>query len=633
MRMIGKSNKILCIFACLLGIVAPAVVSAERSNWEWNDVPRVVVLGDVHGSYTKMVRLLVGTGTVDDRLAWTGGNQHLIFCGDLTDRGTDDRAVMDLARRLQEEAAEAGGKVHVVLGNHDVMNLTRDRRYWDADLLDEFTDDESEEERKVGLRQFRLVQKTQGAHEAFDEKFPPGYFARARAFEPDGEYGSWLLQQPTVIKVNGVLFVHGGLTRRVAKLGLDEINRQVTTGIQQFLAAADELGNAVAFPADLREIVFTAEEAGNKAGRAVLKARESLAFDSTGPLWYRGTSIENERLEVDRVDQVLGMLEARAEVMAHTVTRSGQISSRFNGRVYRADVGMSYGQAPLAAVLEAGEFKVYDPATKTLTEPYVEAPQGEGWPAGEEDLPDQEIEKFLQKAKIESISTIELDDVSGQFLSLELKDMKLRAYFGTTHETAEQAAAAGRKARRRYQHHIAAYKLDRRLDLDMVPVNVLRKIKGVEGMVQIFMQNAIDLAQLQEYDDFSVLVGMDTQIAKARAFNAVIGLRSEDRLRQGKMVLPASKRVMLADNGIAFTDEPTVEPFLPEGCGPVGPAFLHELGKLELATIKKDLEKLLSGVQIEAIMKRRDALLAKCAEENPDWSVQKVLDLQPPPPE
>ena len=62
----------------------------------------------------------------------------------------------------------------------------------------------------------------------FDEEFPPGYFGRLRAFAPDGDYGAWLLTLPAVIKVNGYLFVHGGITERVAALGLDEINRQVS---------------------------------------------------------------------------------------------------------------------------------------------------------------------------------------------------------------------------------------------------------------------------------------------------------------------------------------------------------------------------------------------------------------------
>jgi hypothetical protein len=30
-----------------------------------------------------------------------------------------------------------------------------------------------------------------------------------KAFGTKGEYGSWLLEQPTVVKVNGILFVHG----------------------------------------------------------------------------------------------------------------------------------------------------------------------------------------------------------------------------------------------------------------------------------------------------------------------------------------------------------------------------------------------------------------------------------------
>ena len=88
-------------------VAATAPVGAEASQWEWEGVSRVIALGDVHGSYDKMVTLLKGTKLVDDELVWTGGNQHLVFCGDLTDRGENDRAVLDLARQLQRQAAEA----------------------------------------------------------------------------------------------------------------------------------------------------------------------------------------------------------------------------------------------------------------------------------------------------------------------------------------------------------------------------------------------------------------------------------------------------------------------------------------------------------------------------------------------
>jgi len=44
--------------------------------------------------------------------------------------------------------------------------------------------------------------------------------------------------------------------------------------------------------------------------------------------------------------------------------------------------------------------------------------------------------------------------------------------------------------------------------------------------------------------------------------------------------------------------------------------------------MKKDLRKLLSDAQIEAVSRRRDDLLQLCANENPDWSVQKILGMQ-----
>ena len=323
---------------------------------------------------------------------------------------------------------------------------------------------------------------------------------------------------------------------------------------------------------------------------------------------------------------VLEQLDARALMMGHTVTRSGRISSRFNGTIYRADVGMGYGRPPLAAVIEGGELRVYDPAQDATTAAYVEPPQGEGWPAGEEDLAPHVLESYLAKAEIKSTARVEFEDISAQLLDLERREMRLRAVFGAAQETAEQANAAGRKAPRRYQHQVAAYRLNRQLGMDMVPVTVLRKVDGTQGTVQVWLQRALDLQQLEEYDDFSLLSGLEEQFARARAFTALIGLDLTDRVKQGKMVLPTvPPRIMLADNGRAFSDQPTVAPYLPEGCGPVGPAFLQDLERLDSATLRKDLGKLLSGSQIRAILERRDDLQRACAAVDPEWSMEKVL--------
>jgi hypothetical protein len=618
-------------------VSAPSTAAA--SQWEWEGVPRVVVLGDVHGSFDKMVTLLRGTEMVDERLTWKGDNQHLVFCGDLTDRGSNDKAVMDVVRRLQGEAEAAGGKVHLVLGNHEVMNLTRDRRYWNVDLLAAFAKDETQAERSKALGQYKASIVSQTTHDmrAFEEKFPPGYFARARAFEPDGKYGSWLLEQPTVIKVNGVVFVHGGLTPQVAKLGLDAINQQVPANIRKFLDSADSLGDAVPWPRDFGLIMAVAHQAvvggGGRvdvgAAKVVLEAHEGLAFAAAGPVWYRGTSTDDERLERLRVDEVLKLMDARAEMVGHTVTRTGRINSRFGGKVYRADVGMSYGRPPMAVVLEGGNVLAFDPEASVLTAAIPEPPEGEGWPAGEEDLSDHRLERFLETAEIKSESTLDTSLVEGLavlVLDLEQKDMKLRALWGDAQETAKQAAAKGRQARRRYQNQVAAYRLDRMLGLHMVPVTVLRKVDGRRGAAQVWVRGGRDRTQISDTEIAGVDEALKPLLARARVFNALIGL--EERLDFGKVVLPTvPPRVVVVDNGVSFRVDSEIETLRKEGCGPVGAAFLQALGTLEAKAMKKELGDLLSKAQLSAILQRRDEILRLCEKPDADWwaKVQRNL--------
>ena len=66
---------------------------------------------------------------VDDESNWIGGTCHLVQLGDILDRGDSERSCIDLLFKLRKQAEEAGGKVHVLLGNHEVMNVALDFRY------------------------------------------------------------------------------------------------------------------------------------------------------------------------------------------------------------------------------------------------------------------------------------------------------------------------------------------------------------------------------------------------------------------------------------------------------------------------------------------------------------------------
>lgn len=78
----------------------------------------VDVVGDVHGELHALLALLACLGYDDDGHHPEG--RHLVFVGDLCDRGHDSPGVVRLVRRLVES-----GHAQAVLGNHE-LNLLRD---------------------------------------------------------------------------------------------------------------------------------------------------------------------------------------------------------------------------------------------------------------------------------------------------------------------------------------------------------------------------------------------------------------------------------------------------------------------------------------------------------------------------
>src|SRR5512132_321126 len=108
---------------------------------------RIVAIGDVHGNYDGLVRILGRARLIDGTRRWTGGRTVLVQTGDFTDRGPRVRAVMDLLMSLQKSAPDSGGQVHVLFGNHEAMNLLGLTRDVSPDAMSEFVDDDSERRR------------------------------------------------------------------------------------------------------------------------------------------------------------------------------------------------------------------------------------------------------------------------------------------------------------------------------------------------------------------------------------------------------------------------------------------------------------------------------------------------------
>lgn len=284
---------------------------------------RIVAVGDVHGAFEQFVAILRTAGIIDARNRWSGNKTVLVQTGDVLDRGPDSRKALDLLRKLEGEAQRAGGRVIALLGNHELMRLVSDWRYVSQGETAAFRNGESNDlrERALGVFSAEAEKTAKSAGKPFDaavyrEQFlkevPLGSLEMRFAFEAKGEYGAWVRQRAAVARVNGILFLHGGISEPVSMMGCDGINAAVRKELQTLPVPAEQVAK-----------LFAASE--------------------TGPLWYRGLANEPEATLGPTLDVILERMQSRAIVIGHT-TVAGKITPRLGGRVIQIDTGMVNGE-------------------------------------------------------------------------------------------------------------------------------------------------------------------------------------------------------------------------------------------------------------------------------------------------
>ncbi len=155
---------------------------------------RVVAVADIHGDLDAFVGILQRAGLVDAGRKWTGGKATLVQLGDMIDRGPKSRAVLDFVMNLQKDARRADGRVLVVLGNHEVLNMYGDLRYVTPGDYASYADGNSERRRADAYDAY--VKQANGAPAQSRDEWmaahPLGFVEHREAFGPDGKYGRWL---------------------------------------------------------------------------------------------------------------------------------------------------------------------------------------------------------------------------------------------------------------------------------------------------------------------------------------------------------------------------------------------------------------------------------------------------------
>ncbi|WP_223788081.1 metallophosphoesterase [Marinicella meishanensis] len=240
----------------------------------YQDDQPMLAISDIEGGFKAFRDFLISHRVIDQELNWTFGSGHLVLVGDFVDRGNSVTQVLWLIYKLEQDAAEAGGRVHYIIGNHEIKNLqanfqaAEDKYHYIAAML--------------GKSQQQLY-----GEESF--------------------IGRWLASKNSIERINGVLFTHGGIHPEIAdfKLDLTQVNQIIRD--------------------QYRKPHFTRRDPGQY---------DFITSSHTGPAWYRGYFKDD--LSQAEVEQGLAAFGADAVVVGHTI--QSEVSKLYGGKVYAIDV-------------------------------------------------------------------------------------------------------------------------------------------------------------------------------------------------------------------------------------------------------------------------------------------------------
>lgn len=261
----------------------PALVLTEEAVTAPDSLPqpqRWAAVSDIHGQAELFLRLLSAQGVVDGHGRWSWGKGVLVITGDVLDRGPTQVEALWAIYRLEQEARAVGGRVELLLGNHEVMVMGGDLRYLHP----------------------RYLEVAALLGRSYDQ-----------LFAADSELGAWLRRRATVLRLGDTLFLHGGLHPSFAngKFDLGALNAA-------FRARLDSS----------REALLADPEG-------------SFLLGADGPIWYRGY-FEPAQATAIQIDRLLAAAKVKRLVVGHTTV--DQISLLYQGRVIGIDAALKSGE-------------------------------------------------------------------------------------------------------------------------------------------------------------------------------------------------------------------------------------------------------------------------------------------------
>ena len=254
-------------------------LSEEKS--EYKGVKKMLVISDIEGNFEAFRKLLQGNQVIDENFNWTFGKDHLVLAGDFVDRGVMVTEVLWFIYSLEEKAKAAGGYVHYILGNHEIMNMANE-----LDYVNE-----------------RYIQHAKLMNKHY-----------MQLFGPNAEIGRWLATKNVVERVGNTLFSHAGISgyMNMLRLPLKELN-------------------------EITRPFYT------DTTYKYSDDRLNIIYSDFGPFWYRNY-YKAPRANVTQIDSTLDIYGVRTISTGHTII-ANEIRSLYDGKVFNTDVHHAQGHS------------------------------------------------------------------------------------------------------------------------------------------------------------------------------------------------------------------------------------------------------------------------------------------------
>ena len=275
----------------------------EESNY--CDIDSIFVVGDVHGEYDRLVNLLKKSNIINDNLDWISGKSHLVFLGDLFDRGNKVTKTLWFIYELEQQAKRSGGNIHLVLGNHEIMVMSKDLRYL------------SRKEKNISLA-YKV---------SYDYLFHPKKTI----------LGNWLKSKTSVLKLDDILFAHGGVSDLQGK-SIKEFNKIASENIDH--------------PAFL-DLMKSEPITGNYTKEEWMQLR-LFFYGQNSPYWYRGYVL-SDTLRVP-LNNILEKYDAKIHIVGHTPNET--IRKKYRKKLITTDLTQKATEL-LLLVNKNGRYKTY----------------------------------------------------------------------------------------------------------------------------------------------------------------------------------------------------------------------------------------------------------------------------------